>query len=354
MRPEKQASPAKGPAEAACQAIDSIFQGDDMLVRHFRLPDQPGRVCITFGERTGTLAGTGFGTATLLASGIDVIAVQNTRKDWYDALAANGELLAEIARRAAAYSSRAAYGSSMGAFAAIYFATVLDADCVVAISPLQSIWHDWDRRYAADHPRCPARLVIGPESIAMHCRYNIFYDPFDLDGRHHAIFQGLIPAANLVSVPAPYSGHPSGHFLSSLGLLRPMVIEAIEGRLAGRPRYRDKRRSNQYVFNLAEACLARRKAPIALRLNDLLLRARSDSGEYFMQRAKILDALRRHVDAAIAGEKAASLMPNNVHIVAHTLHIMRKAGLLAYAKRLAATHAGHAGNPVFERAKAGP
>jgi poly-gamma-glutamate capsule biosynthesis protein CapA/YwtB (metallophosphatase superfamily)/lysophospholipase L1-like esterase len=87
---------------------------------------------ITFGEVDSTLSETGFGDKLILSEGMDYIYVAQRRQTQYQFLSAEkfSEVVGEVIKNKEVYT----YGSSLGAYAAIYFGGAVNAN-ILALSP---------------------------------------------------------------------------------------------------------------------------------------------------------------------------------------------------------------------------
>jgi hypothetical protein len=128
------------------------------------------------------------------------------------------------------YERRVAYGSSMGAYAALYFADDLMADHVIAVSPqyspiladipFEKRWHDVLRSVGISH-RWHDR-VVGAHTT-------ILYDPMLTADRLHVDL--LRPhLANLHELRLPFSSHPSIAPLQESRQLKPVLLALLDGK----------------------------------------------------------------------------------------------------------------------------
>lgn len=329
-------------------ASTPLVAEDTLVIDHFRSRPARRAVCVTFTERTNArLDGYGFGGGFLLKAGLDVVAVKTNLDAWYRNLQP-GHVMA-IRRAITGYDTRSGYGSSMGAYAALRLSGALGLHHVLALSPLQSIHHDWDGRYAADRPLA-GEGQVDAGCMAPGCRYVLAADPTMVDGRHVALLRALIPETGFVFVGTPYAGHPAGPYLRDIGLLQPLARAALLGEpLPEAGPYRaGKRGSVDYLFNLAEACLARRMHRAALGINSLALALRPDWGEVYIQRCKCLRGTGNLAEAVVNGEKAVHMLPCNPHVLAYVLLLMVDAGRTAEAGSLLEAFPQHLGHPALK------
>ena len=132
----------------------------------------------------------------------------------------------------AGYGDVIAYGSSMGGYGALAFASAMGATKSIAIAPQFSVdpakvqfenrWMKYRKAIPAfDHDDLPGRILNAGRSY-------VFYDPFyERDAAHAAI---IAAAAVIMPVRVPLGGHLCGDLLARAGLLRPSVEDIIHDR----------------------------------------------------------------------------------------------------------------------------
>ncbi|MEJ8560576.1 hypothetical protein QTO30_04560 [Yoonia sp. GPGPB17] len=147
-------------------------------------------------------------------------------------------------------------GSSMGAFAALVFASLVPGAHVLAFNPQSTLdpalvpWEDryWiGRRQDWTLPLSDARDALeqaGPVSV--------FYDPyFAPDRLHYERLEG----PNVTGYKCWFSNHKSAVFLRKIEALKPVMTEGILGELTPQmfyQHYRRRRELRWYVGGLAE------------------------------------------------------------------------------------------------------
>lgn len=124
------------------------------------------------------------------------------------------------------------YGASMGGYGALAFSAAHPGSNVVVFSPqtvLDKRLVPWETRYrvAWDYDYSDA-FGDAAKTVAAARRVNVFYDPYsDLDARHAARLGG----PNIVHLRTPFFGHRLGSMLQQMGLLQPLVLNAMAGDL---------------------------------------------------------------------------------------------------------------------------
>ncbi len=218
-----------------------------------------------------------WGHAFLASAGWDILGIMALRWDWFrhadlwdffDDLRETGFF--------AAYDHVAFYGASMGAYGALTFAPAAPGCTVMAFAPQSSldrtivpfekryqVLGDWTGRYAdaRDGVRAAGRAYIA-------------YDPrMKPDLAHFRRLDG----ANVMALPMPGVGHKVPPALQRMGILKPLALAALEGRLdlQGFQRlYRARRQSIPWVIGLLERAAKRKHARLALRVAENQWKAR--------------------------------------------------------------------------------
>ena len=123
------------------------------------------------------LDGFGFAGNFLCANGFDVVAVKSTADLWYqdfpdDAVVAIQRILNFP------YAHKASYGSSMGAYASIYFTQKLELDTALAISPQYDITVEKEKRWQDAAAKIDDMKTFNYKNVVNgKCRYVIIFDP---------------------------------------------------------------------------------------------------------------------------------------------------------------------------------
>ncbi len=185
-------------------------------------------------------------------------------------------LVAPVLQR---YSRRLAYGSSLGAYAVLYYCAhgydmVISSSPRVSAHPEHGIPH-WQRQVRFLHERFAAQPPATSPAV-------VFYDPKDAQDRRfveHEV-QPSWPHAQYVRIP--YAGHPSNQFLAEIGYITHCIRALIQGQPLPPLDRSAKGRSGMYHQVLAHACMERGKLRWALAL-----------GERAMQLSPYLDLGRR-------------------------------------------------------------
>ncbi|TCP59909.1 hypothetical protein EV663_1144 [Rhodovulum bhavnagarense] len=167
------------------------------------------------------------------------------------------------------------YGASMGGYAACAFCPAAPGSDVVAISPqstLDKTVVPWETRYKVAWERD----FTGPYGDAAQVsgvarRVSILYDPYEpLDAAHVARFSH----DNVQRLRTPLLGHRLGSSLHQMGILSPIVLQALGGTLDTGQFYRLLRARKdfpRYQRELFDRAVARGHTQLARQLADHVL-----------------------------------------------------------------------------------
>ena len=214
----------------------------------------------------------GFGENFFISLGYDVLCFKITENEWYQN--ASIEDMTHLAEKYLQhYSSRVGYGSSMGAYAALYFAKALQLHKVIACSPQFSIvsgsvpfelrWLEEAASLSFNHT--PMTGDDGIEVIMV-------YDPFnELDKQHVNLIRQEFSTGQ--DIKLPFSGHPSISALAECEMLRHSLECLLEGKDIDlhRTRRAIREMSKEYANNILQHGSFRR-ANKSVRLFNILSR----------------------------------------------------------------------------------
>lgn len=167
------------------------------------------------------------------------------------------------------------YGASMGGYAACAFAPAHPGCDVIAISPqstLDPALVPWETRYASARGYdYTGRYGDGAESLAAAGRAFVLFDPHvALDAAH----AGRLRGRHVVHLRAPMLGHRLGSSLNQMGVLQPLLREALDGTLTADRFHRALRVRHdfpRYQRELFEAALSRGRPGLARRVAEWVL-----------------------------------------------------------------------------------
>ena len=332
---------------------ENLLARDDLRIDYFMAGRVPSRaVVFTFTPwNHGVVDGLGYGGRFLLRAGYDVVAYKLAVDNWYQSVPRESFARIHECLAPANYERRMAYGSSMGAYAAIQFSAALRCDAVLALSPRTHTERVLDADFEESARRIGFRYSIGPDCIAAGCQYFLVYDSRDSDKIHVDRLRELIPDRQLRTAAIPWVGHPVDAYLSDVGLLKPLVQQVFgRGTLEGLALRKDRASSQAYFANLSLLLAGRSKDRLALAMIDRALALRPDEADFHGHQSALLERLGR-IDEALAGARtAARLRPEDPTFAALASTLLEQLGdcegaleavreALARAPTVAAYHA---------------
>lgn len=168
------------------------------------------------------------------------------------------------------------YGASMGGYAAAAFAPACPGADVVAISPQSTLDRalvPWETRYRAAWGYDFSGPYGDAASVSAGAgRVFLLYDPYArLDAAHADRFT----AANVEKLRVPLVGHRLGTALQQMGVLTPVILAALDGRLTRLDFYRRLRVRHgfpRYQWELFQRALDRGRPGLARRVGRWVLK----------------------------------------------------------------------------------
>ncbi len=335
VAPRARPLPPEGAALPA-RAHAVVYEDDAVRIEWSVRTPSADTIAVTFDP---ILVGPGqpaYAAAFLHKTGADTLCVRKKSEHFYQPL--TRERFDEVTGPVLAhYGRRLAYGSSLGAYAVLYFCrhgfeTVISSSPRVSAHPRFGRPH-WQARAPFKHQTFDAAQPATSGAV-------VFYDPHDAMDRDF-VDQGLRqgwPQAAFVAVP--YAGHPANQFLSEIGYITPFVQAVVSGQ--ARPvleRRKHKARSFTYRHALASVCLRHGKPVWAERLCRQALQMKPDLVGVKLTLGQALLALGRLDEAEPALHDFLEKYPQDGD-AQHTLRaIARERKRLKYKRGLAA------GNP---------
>jgi tetratricopeptide (TPR) repeat protein len=306
---------------------ERIFDNGETTISFRQAGTVPGQaLVITFQPmRVMGVDEPGFGEEFLLRNGYDVVCVQKRRESWYQDLSF-ADFQAAVSDWAEKYDDVVMYGSSVGAYAALYYSGAVDAR-VLALSPLMSL-HPTLREVGLGYSR--------PDVTFLHKRLAevvkplngtsvIVFDPLDSTDMAF-IEREVYPAAPSARyVKLRYSGHPSIEAIHEMGMLKDVVLRYLnapsEFKILSR---RAKARSKRLLSNLAAHCERRGKFDAALTLVDRALATAQFSPDLHIFKSRILDCLGREEEALASARTAVRCDPQNRSVRGQLIALLQR------------------------------
>lgn len=178
-------------------------------------PDTP--LVITFGGQPSGLADTGFGSGFVMGHGWDHIYVAQRAKTQYQGLSAQ-DFRTAVAPQCEGRDV-VCYGSSLGAYAALYYGGQIDAR-IIAAAPLLPAWKPLDMAAYAD---VPVNHVPLQHSRRSRHAPVVIYDP--VQQPDVKMLNGMVRPtyADIREVALPFSGHTVLITLSRARLIKDLI-----------------------------------------------------------------------------------------------------------------------------------
>jgi tetratricopeptide (TPR) repeat protein len=231
-----------------------LLDDEQVRVQHFQRGGEGGTLVVTFDPLLYLWNKPPFGHEFLQKQGMDVVAVRKKTENFYQPLSRQA-FEAAVAPLASRYARVVAYGSSLGAYAALYFCRDLPWT-VIASSPRVSVHPEFGAR--AWQQRCEFRHQRFLAGEPARCDAVVIFDPRDPIDRRYIEREVLpqFPQAELMRVP--FAGHPANQFLADIGFIAPYVRAVVAN--SERPllqRRPNRARSATYHQVLALMCVQR-------------------------------------------------------------------------------------------------
>lgn len=199
------------------------------IVYHQTSEKPSNRLIVTFAPKSDNFSDEGFGTRFALSRGHDTIYVAPTREAWHQAI--DHDMMRKTILPVANGREIIAYGSSAGAYAALYFAGTLNAR-VLALAPRNDI-----HPIVAVDPALTDRDFVHTENLndGPLSPYNpmIVFDPDQLKDAI-MVSKWVLPAySNAELRHVIRVGHNVSGFLQQQGRLGPLVEQFFSGEIPG-------------------------------------------------------------------------------------------------------------------------
>ncbi len=204
----------------------------------FRLiqPESAKELVFSFESALGSidhsdLRRSGFGESFLLQNGYAVVSILPNEANWYRPKDIHDFLTSsELQTFASKFDVLHTYGSSMGAFGACTFAEALNADNVIAISPistLNSTLVPWEKRFRNGITQdWTGSFSDAARGLGKRASIYCLYDETCPDSRHVARLSRFA-GENLKKILVPNARHAVAMTLSAQKLLKPIVLDCL-------------------------------------------------------------------------------------------------------------------------------
>jgi hypothetical protein len=219
--PARQADPLRDSATATEVLLDT----DQIRIDHFQRGGAGQTLVVTFDPIAYNWNRPPFGHEFLHKQSLDVVAVRKKGENFYQPLSREA-FAAAVRPVASRYARVVCYGSSLGAYAALYYGRD-EPWIVIASSPRNSTHphygaRHWQDQVAFQHERFGT-------AVAARCHAFVLFDPKDPTDRRYIDGEVLpqFPQAEVLRVP--YSGHPTNQMLGDIGFIAPFIRALIAG-----------------------------------------------------------------------------------------------------------------------------
>lgn len=286
-----------------------LLDDEHTRIEHFHRGGEGGTLVVTFDPLLYLWTRPPFGHEFLRKQALDVVAVRKKAENFYQPLSREA-FEAAVGPVAARYARVVSYGSSLGAYAALYFGRD-EPWTVIASSPRNSS----HPVYGAQVWQRQTKFLHEPFSSAAkpRCRATILFDPYDIIDRRYMNGEVLpqFPQAEVMRVP--FSGHPANQVLSEMGFIAPFVRAVIADLPAPSIPRLDRRasrvRSHSYFQVLALTSLRHGHVAWADRLTDRALALSPTNMLALRTRGMVRLAQQRWDDAVPPLEAALAASP---------------------------------------------
>ena len=257
----------------------------------------------------------GFGQKFLEKQGYAVVSVKKRHDNWYRDLSF-ADFTEALESVLGGFNRRFTYGTSMGGYAALYYASCIGATAI-AISPRNSI----DPRflitsYSHFVTSWPTQHRPLQDISDSTLRPYVVYDPLvEADKAYiEREVRAAFPVAHFVEFP--FSGHPSAQAMLEIGKLKPFAQAALAGDCPG-PRIvsaGSKRRSAVVVNEMSKWAVDRNRFAQAARLSQVAVGIGGSRPDFLYQQVAVMiasgalsEAKKATKDAIVAGGGTVSL-----------------------------------------------
>jgi hypothetical protein len=276
-----------------------IIKSIGLVVEHFEHENPNHKILfITFTNYGNkNTAGAGFGGDFLLKEGFDVIAIKSSNDAWYSELdlELTTEIEKSIIKNKEKYSRVIAYGSSMGGYGAIKFSKIFQVDDVIAISPQSNIWLRDETRWVDSKSKLEETSQLKKCDFSATVNYQVIYDPrHRLDAKQVDNLRDVALDSKLTLLKLPYSGHPSGFFLSEVNLLKSWIWQIAAGEPIDPYVAKVRRKiSAHFWIGIADALVNRKRTHLAVRAANEAIKLNPSEQSIIVRHERILNLSKR-------------------------------------------------------------
>lgn len=307
----------------------TLFDNGESRIEFYKKLQQTDTVVITFDSINMEWDSTPFAFQLLSKQNVDIIAIRKRREQTYQQDLSIEDFMETVNVLVSGYQDKIAYGFSLGAYAALYFASNLDCR-ILAIAPRLSI-----------HPIYGRTKIIPTFEFKHQSSHNyndkiapiIVFDPMNaLDYKYiHQELMNAFPNAKLVEVP--YGGHGMAPHLLKMGVLKEFALTVISSREIPTYDRTLKSKSSIYLWQLGRACLNHNKLNWALDLTERSLALSPDDKDAVKLKIRTLIKMHQFEDALVYAKEAIKLVPEIIDIRILLIDLYIEKGDLIHAQK---------------------
>lgn len=249
---------------------------EDEHIRAIFMPGTSKELVFSFGDLITRAKGLSINAEkSLNKHQFNVIGIMPKQKTWFPA-ASMFAMWAEIQKYCAAFQIRIGYGGSMGGYAAIKYANLLDLTRIVALVPQYSIDPQdvTDLRYNMFfQAELNENMRVMPQDIDLAREYIIVYDPYCPEDHLHYQKLNALLGSSLHTLNLPFTGHDAVAILASSELLHDFLIRDFDEMYFYQKMRQVKKNSKFYYRKVIEQLLTRHSSALGkiLKNNDIAL-----------------------------------------------------------------------------------
>lgn len=271
-----------------------IFDNGESRIEFYKKLKKTDQVIVTFDSINMEWQNPSFAFKLLSRQNLDIIAVRKKKKQKYQQDLKQDDFLSAVNQLISPYKDKVAYGFSLGAYNALYFASLLDCR-ILAISPRLSIHPVYGRTKII--PKYDFKQNISLPSNSKIQPIIVFDPKNKLDNRY--VKEEIIwnfPKAILIEIP--YGGHGVAPHLVKTGQLKEFILNVLNNVI---PKYNRKLRykSPRYFRLLALECYRHNKYNWSLNIVNRSLELEADNKGAIKLKVQSLTALHRYEEALV-------------------------------------------------------
>lgn len=238
-----------------------LYDNGESRIELYKKHEKTNKVCITFDSINITWNQKPFGFDFLIKENIDILAIRRRHRNSYQQDLSLEDFYQHVNKPIDYYKRKIAYGFSLGAYSALYYGSVIDAE-ILSISPRNST-----------HPLFGVRQD-SKESFQHNLRnkFNdkinpiIVYDPKNKVDNTYIERELKVNFPNGKYIGCPYAGHRVAQYFKQIGVLKDAIKSVIDNKNFPDMKKYNKANSEQYLRILGSVCLNRNKPNWALEM----------------------------------------------------------------------------------------